>query len=105
MGLLDDLPTAAMDREEVWEIARQLGFEVPGDSVVSVLLDATEVAVVTANLNEAGQKFAVVNPQTHERELSTTTHRFRYADVQREFDEADARRAERQASQQVEDSA
>jgi hypothetical protein len=98
MGLLDVLPVAAMERSEVWEIARRLGFKVPGDQVMSVNLYASGIEVITADLNEAGQKFAVVNPETHEREVSTTIHRFRYADVQREFDEADARRAEREAT-------
>jgi len=95
MNSFDDIPVTDIERPEVWEIARRLGFAVPGDNVMSILLDASEIDVVTADLNEAGQKFIVMVPTTGEKMLSTTTHRFRYADVQREFDEADARRAAR----------
>lgn len=96
-----DIPITDIERPEAWAIAERLGFNVTGDgqhdAILSVHLDPSEIAVITADRNEHGNKFVVEN-ERGERVVSSTVHRFRYADVQREYDEADTRRAAREQS-------
>lgn len=72
-----DPPIVGISKQEAWDIARRLGFRVPGDNVMSVLMTSVEIVVTTAKTNEHGHKFP--DPDNRS-DIATDVYRFRYHD-------------------------
>ena len=84
-----DPPIVDMSREEAWDIARRLGFKVPGSNVMSIEMRPSEVIVTTAKLNEHGQKYQDPDNPT---DVARNVYRFRYRDWAAPFEKTDDHR-------------